>query len=78
VFTVRYALSPYIKQIRSVFKGLIKLTDITQELGMLSCSSHSIVRDYLGLQTTVYDGSQRTSQPHKAHHIGLCLIHLTR
>jgi hypothetical protein len=26
VFTVRYALSPYIKQIRFVFKGLIKIT----------------------------------------------------
>jgi hypothetical protein len=26
VFTARYALSPYIKQIRFVFKGLMKLT----------------------------------------------------
>jgi hypothetical protein len=25
VFTARYALSPYIKQIRSVFKGLMNL-----------------------------------------------------
>jgi hypothetical protein len=28
VFTARYALSPYIKQIRFVFKGLIFITEV--------------------------------------------------
>jgi hypothetical protein len=28
VFTARYALSPYIKQIRFVFKGLIRFTSV--------------------------------------------------
>jgi hypothetical protein len=37
VFTARYALSPYIKQISFVFKGLIKNTDLLQ--GIASTSS---------------------------------------
>jgi DNA gyrase/topoisomerase IV subunit B len=41
VFTARYALSPYIKQIRFVFKGLI--TAISQHV---SASSHAIIRGY--------------------------------
>jgi hypothetical protein len=31
VFTARYALSPYIKQIRSVFKGLIMIVRMLKE-----------------------------------------------
>jgi ribosomal protein S19 len=32
VFTARYALSPYIKQIRFVFKGLMWCKDVPQNL----------------------------------------------
>jgi hypothetical protein len=40
VFTVRYALSPYIKQIRFVFKGL---KNIDQEL-RISSRNHKVVK----------------------------------
>jgi hypothetical protein len=43
VFTVRYALSPYIKQTRFVFKGLIKVRELVFN-NILGCSWVRIVR----------------------------------
>jgi hypothetical protein len=41
VFTARYALSPYIKQIRFVFKGLMAVTQKPQELGAETYHDHN-------------------------------------
>jgi hypothetical protein len=60
VFTARYALSPYIKQIRFVFKGLIVLASLgyvmEDKMGeALSTYGWDIVtvRDMLGLVSLV-------------------------
>jgi hypothetical protein len=47
VFTARYALSPYIKQIRFVFKGLIgeitsSHTVVSEDTGLLGCDVLSL------------------------------------
>jgi len=47
VFTARYALSPYIKQTRLVFKGLIQLFQAhpqIREVCLLSCHGYHLLR----------------------------------
>jgi hypothetical protein len=45
VFTARYALSPYIKQIRFVFKGLTKCNEVSYEFCALE--SHTVLNFFL-------------------------------
>jgi hypothetical protein len=47
VFTARYALSPYIKQIRFVFKGLNKGTEavFSNQYYMQCCLKYSLMYD---------------------------------
>jgi hypothetical protein len=57
VFTARYALSPYIKQIRSVFKGLIfknSYDPISKHLTAISDRSYSLWRTNCIYIHTVY------------------------
>jgi hypothetical protein len=62
VFTARYALSPYIKQIRFVFKGLEDLPPVTDTSHEDLCTLMIISRSFLLRMRTVLDKSCRENQ----------------
>jgi hypothetical protein len=67
VFTARYALSPYIKQIRFVFKGLSKvwlsLELVSRDVQVLNGIARNYIEMYLNLPTNMEKWGRNSLTP---------------